>query len=568
MEINLETPESTQAVITVFGVGGAGGNAVNNMIEQKLQGAKFVVANTDAQALTGSLCENKLKLGNALKGLGAGAEPEIGRVAAQESIEEIKSYLEGSNMLFITAGMGGGTGTGASPVIAEIAREMNILTVAVVTKPFSFEGQRRMRVANAGLESLQKHVDTLIVVENQNLFRVANEQTTFKEAFQMADEVLHAGVKSITDLIHMPGLINLDFADIKTVISEMGKAMMGTGEAEGEDRAMNAAESALSNPLLDQSSMHGASGVLINVTCGSDITLNEVQIAVNRIKEEVDHDANIIFGSAFDEQLAGRIRVSIVATGIEGNGDSNDINHLGYKKNLLQDNEYIHHSSPKYNEKNYTNQTHSQTNTHSKTPPHSPSHSPSHSSTNANGNFMHKTENISSNYNHKKEIKDLDLETEIAINEHNISKQEYHDSIEKQLEEITNQLAAKNTNHDNRHYSTKHIDNQNNAEASYLNNIAQNNHKEEETANKPLMQKIANFFSLGKKKEQNHNQLNYKNYDANNHYQNQGINNNNINNTEANTRSINNLQENYLDDREESKTSEDIKRKPDFLKRY
>ena len=320
MNINFKAPEKVvlKPVITVFGVGGAGGNAVNNMIASKLQGACFVVANTDAQALEHSLCENKIQLGATVtKGVGAGASPEVGASAAEESADEIRGYLEGSNMVFVTAGMGGGTGTGASPVVAKIAKEMGILTVGVVTKPFQFEGDHRMKTADKGLIELQEYVDTLIVITNQNLFRIANERTTFADAFKMADDVLYAGVRGVTDLMIMPGLINLDFADIRSVMSEMGKAMMGTGEAGGEDRAIKAAEAAISNPLLDHSSMKGAKGVLINIT-GGDMTLFEVDAAANRIREEVgDSEANIIFGSTFDPDLEGVIRVSVVATGID-----------------------------------------------------------------------------------------------------------------------------------------------------------------------------------------------------------------------------------------------------------
>lgn len=321
MSISFKAPENIilKPVITVFGIGGAGGNAVNNMLAARLQGANFVVANTDAQSLEHSLCENKIQLGVAItKGLGAGASPEVGSMAAQESADEIRGYLEGSNMVFITAGMGGGTGTGASPVVAKIAKELGILTVGVVTKPFDFEGLHRMKTANKGLNELQQFVDTLIVIPNQNLFRIANERTTFADAFKMADDVLHAGVRGVTDLMIMPGLINLDFADIRTVMSEMGKAMMGTGEASGEDRAVKAAEEAISNPLLDHSSMCGARGVLINITGGSDMTLFEVDSAANRIRNEVgDSEANIIFGSTFNPDLNGIIRVSVVATGID-----------------------------------------------------------------------------------------------------------------------------------------------------------------------------------------------------------------------------------------------------------
>ncbi|TWB21219.1 cell division protein FtsZ [Nitrospirillum amazonense] len=308
----------TRPRITVFGVGGAGGNAVNNMIRSNLEGVEFVVANTDAQALTGSEATKRLQLGSTItRGLGAGSRPDVGRAAAEEQLEEILSYLEGTNMCFITAGMGGGTGTGAAPVIARAAREQGILTVGVVTKPFHFEGAHRMRIAESGINELAGYVDTLIIIPNQNLFRVANEKTTFADAFKMADDVLHSGVRGVTDLMVMPGLINLDFADIRTVMTEMGKAMMGTGEATGERRAVEAAEAAISNPLLDDVSMKGARGVLINITGGYDMTLFEVDEAANRIRDEVDPDANIIFGSTFDAQLDGKMRVSVVATGIE-----------------------------------------------------------------------------------------------------------------------------------------------------------------------------------------------------------------------------------------------------------
>lgn len=318
--IELKVPENIilKPTITVFGVGGAGGNAINNMITSNLQGVLFAVANTDAQALEHSLATHKIQLGaTTTRGLGAGAAREVGMAAAEESRDEIISRLEGSNMVFITAGMGGGTGTGAAPVVAKLAKELGILTVGVVTKPFHFEGAHRMRTADAGLAELQQYVDTLIVIPNQNLFRIANEKTTFTEAFRTADEVLKKGVQSITDLMIMPGLINLDFADISAVMSKMGKAMMGTGEASGENRAVSAAEMAIQNPLLDQSSMKGARGVLINIT-GGDMTLFEVDAAANRIREEVDNpEANIIFGSTFDPNLEGIIRVSVVATGIE-----------------------------------------------------------------------------------------------------------------------------------------------------------------------------------------------------------------------------------------------------------
>ncbi len=332
--ISFKAPENIvlKPVITVFGVGGAGGNAVNNMISANLQGANFVVANTDAQSLEHSLCENRIQLGAAItKGLGAGAAPEVGAAAAEESADEIRSYLEGSNMVFVTAGMGGGTGTGAGPVIAKIAKELGILTVGVVTTPFDFEGGRRKEIAQSGLTQLYKHVDTLIVIPNQNLFRIANERTTLTDAFKMADDVLHAGVRGVTDLMIMPGLINLDFADIRTVMSEMGKAMMGTGEASGEDRATKAAEAAIANPLLAQGSVKGARGVLINITGGNDMTLFEVDIAANRIRNEVGYNgANIIFGSTFNPALDGIIRVSVVATGI----DAEQVNDKDISKNI------------------------------------------------------------------------------------------------------------------------------------------------------------------------------------------------------------------------------------------
>jgi cell division protein FtsZ len=310
--------------ITVFGVGGAGGNAVNNMIKSNLEGVDFVVGNTDAQALKGSLCEKRLQLGTATtRGLGAGSKPDIGRASAEEQMDDIVQFLEGANMVFITAGMGGGTGTGAAPVIARAARERGLLTVGVVTKPFHFEGAHRMRLAEGGIAELQQYVDTLIIIPNQNLFRIANEKTTFADAFKMADDVLHSGVRGVTDLMVMPGLINLDFADIRSVMTEMGKAMMGTGEASGERRAIEAAEAAISNPLLDDVSMKGARGVLINITGGYDMTLFEVDEAANRVRDEVDPDANIIFGSTFDASLDGTMRVSVVATGIDAAAMSN-----------------------------------------------------------------------------------------------------------------------------------------------------------------------------------------------------------------------------------------------------
>jgi cell division protein FtsZ len=320
MAINLKAPElkELRPRITVLGVGGAGGNAVNNMISAKLEGVDFVVANTDAQSLAQSKAERRIQLGmRVTEGLGAGAQPDVGKGSAEETLDEIMEQLAGSHMVFITAGMGGGTGTGAAPVIARAVREMGILVVGVVTKPFAFEGDKRMRAAERGIAELQQFVHTLIVIPNQNLFRVANDRTTFAQAFSMADEVLHAGVRGVTDLIVMPGLINLDFADIKSVISEMGKAMMGTGEAEGEDRASRAADMAISNPLLDDVSMKGARGVLINITGGPDLMLFEVEQAANRVRAEVDPDANIIFGNTILDNMEGRIRVSVVATGID-----------------------------------------------------------------------------------------------------------------------------------------------------------------------------------------------------------------------------------------------------------
>ncbi len=320
MTINLNVPDIRELKprITVFGVGGAGGNAVNNMITAGLQGVDFVVANTDAQALTMSKAERIVQMGTQVtQGLGAGSQPDVGAAAAQEVIDEIKDHLSGANMVFVTAGMGGGTGTGAAPVIAATAREMGILTVGVVTKPFHFEGQRRMRTAETGIAELHKVVDTLLIIPNQNLFRVANEKTTFADAFAMADQVLYSGVACITDLMVKEGLINLDFADVRAVMKEMGKAMMGTGEATGEKRALTAAEAAIANPLIDDSSMKGAKGLLISITGGKDLTLFEVDEAATRIREEVDHDANIIVGATFDEALDGLIRVSVVATGID-----------------------------------------------------------------------------------------------------------------------------------------------------------------------------------------------------------------------------------------------------------
>jgi len=326
MAINISIPDvgpNLHPQITVLGVGGSGGNAVNNMMNSNLEGVDFVIANTDAQALQISNCKKKIQLGvKSTRGLGAGMRPDVGRQAAEETLNEISEKLDGSHMLFIAAGMGGGTGTGAAPVIAKLAREKGILTVGVVTKPFHFEGSQRMKLADKGLEELQQYVDTLLTIPNQNLFRIANEKTTFADAFKMADDVLYAGVRGVTDLMVQPGLINLDFSDVKTVMSEMGKAMMGTGEASGEGRAVAAAEAAIANPLIDDVSLKGAKGLIINITGGNDITLYEVDEAANRIKQEVDEDANIIYGTTCDERLEGVVRVSLVATGIDVNSEA------------------------------------------------------------------------------------------------------------------------------------------------------------------------------------------------------------------------------------------------------
>ncbi|HKR92964.1 cell division protein FtsZ [Novosphingobium sp.] len=328
MSINIGPPaiDELRPRIVVIGVGGAGGNAIANMIQAQIEGVDFVVANTDAQALNNSIAETRIQLGpDITQGLGAGSRPEVGRAAAEETLEEIDRILDGVHMVFIAAGMGGGTGTGAAPIIAQAAREKGVLTVGVVTKPFLFEGTRRMRSADAGIEELQKHVDTLIVIPNQNLFLVAKAETTFKEAFQLADEVLQQGVRSITDLMVMPGLINLDFADVRSVMGEMGKAMMGTGEGEGPNRALEAAERAIANPLLDGVSMQGAKGVIISIIGGDDMKLLEVDEAANHIRELVDSDANIIWGSAFNPDLQGKIRVSVVATGIEQTAEQAEV---------------------------------------------------------------------------------------------------------------------------------------------------------------------------------------------------------------------------------------------------
>ncbi len=355
MTINISLQDVEQNLhpkITVLGVGGSGGNAVNNMIEANLEGVDFLIANTDAQALQISKCSNKIQLGlNSTRGLGAGMRPEIGKQAAEEAIQDLADKLDGSHMLFIAAGMGGGTGTGAAPVIAKLAREKGILTVGVVTKPFHFEGSQRMKLADNGIDELQQFVDTLLTIPNQNLFRIANEKTTFSDAFKMADDVLYAGVRGVTDLMVQPGMINLDFSDIKTVMSEMGKAMMGTGEASGEGRAISAAEAAIANPLIDDVSLKGARGLIINITGGKDITLYEVDEAANRIRQEVDENANIIYGTTCDERLEGLVRVSIVATGIDADQNTNynnnesyaslSINNEIYKNNLVNNDAVI-----------------------------------------------------------------------------------------------------------------------------------------------------------------------------------------------------------------------------------
>ncbi len=347
--LNIAIPNNMQELtpkITVIGVGGAGGNAVNNMIESNLEGVDFVVANTDGQALANSIANRKIQLGlNVTKGLGAGSIPDIGRSAAEESIDDILTELNDSNMVFITAGLGGGTGTGAAPIIAKAAKEKGILTVCVVTKPFDFEGSHRKRIAEEGVQEIQKYADTLIIIPNQNLFRLANEKTGFAEAFGIADNVLHKGVCGVTDLMVKPGMINLDFADIRTVMSEMGKAMMGTGEASGENRAIEAADSAINNPLLDETSMKGAKAILINITGGNDMTLFEVDEAANRIRKEIDPNANIIFGSALDKNIEGSIRVSLVATGIskieQSNSIDNEVHSLFKNNEKLKDFETV-----------------------------------------------------------------------------------------------------------------------------------------------------------------------------------------------------------------------------------
>jgi len=358
MTINISIPDvgpNLRPQITVLGIGGSGGNAVNNMMNSNLEGVEFLIANTDAQALQISNCKKKIQLGiKSTRGLGAGMRPDVGRKAAEEAIDGISEMLEGSHMLFIAAGMGGGTGTGASPIIAKLAREKGILTVGVVTKPFHFEGTQRMKLAEKGLEELQQYVDTLLVIPNQNLFRIANEKTTFADAFKMADDVLYAGVRGVTDLMVQPGLINLDFSDVKTVMSEMGKAMMGTGEASGEGRSVAAAEAAIANPLIDDVSLKGAKGLIINITGGKDITLYEVDEAANRIKQEVDESANIIYGTTCDDRLEGVVRVSIVATGIDLNSAVSQ-KHSNSSSSLLIDNFVYKQRSREEKKDSFTN---------------------------------------------------------------------------------------------------------------------------------------------------------------------------------------------------------------------
>lgn len=355
MDFTLEEVDELKPQITVFGVGGAGGNAVNNMIESGLTGVSFVIANTDAQALVQNRAASRIQIGRAItQGLGAGARPEIGRASAEENLHEIVEHLKGSHMCFIAAGMGGGTGTGAAPVIARAAKEMDILTVGVVTKPFQFEGGHRMKLASQGIDELQQYVDTLIVIPNQNLFRIANERTTFAQAFELADQVLHSGVRGVTDLMLLPGLINLDFADVRSVMSEMGKAMMGTGEAEGDHRAIAAAEAAISNPLLDDVSLKGAKAVLINITGGDDLTLFDVDEATNRIRNDVDPEANIIFGAVFNENMNGKVRVSVVATGIDGARPA-QISHNAIDNATVPNRIYIPESSAPKKEVDYSN---------------------------------------------------------------------------------------------------------------------------------------------------------------------------------------------------------------------
>ena len=433
--LNIAIPNNMQELspkITVIGVGGAGGNAVNNMIESNLEGVDFVVANTDGQALANSIASRKIQLGlNITKGLGAGSMPNVGKSAAEESIDDIISELNDSNMVFITAGLGGGTGTGAAPVIAKAAKEKGILTVCVVTKPFEFEGSHRKRVAEEGIQEIQKYADTLIVIPNQNLFRLANEKTGFAEAFSIADNVLHKGVCGVTDLMVKPGMINLDFADIRTVMSEMGKAMMGTGEATGDNRAIEAADSAINNPLLDETSMKGAKAILINITGGSDMTLFEVDEAANRIRKEIDPNANIIFGSALDENIDGVIRVSLVATGI-----SNTENSVNYENLTKEENEV--HNQVKKEEKEYFAPINTFSSFEEKSKETSSSLNNLGEATNNISNNENRINNSDENYSDKDENSNFDIsiniDNEIGRNDGN----KLDDNLELNLEEKIN----------------------------------------------------------------------------------------------------------------------------------
>ena len=441
MTINIsiqDVVDNLHPKITVLGVGGSGGNAVNNMINANLEGVDFLIANTDAQALQISKCPNKIQLGlNSTKGLGAGMRPDIGKQAAEEAIQDLNEKFDGSHMLFIAAGMGGGTGTGAAPVIAKLAREKGILTVGVVTKPFHFEGSQRMKLADKGIEELQQYVDTLLIIPNQNLFRIANEKTTFSDAFKMADDVLYAGVRGVTDLMVQPGMINLDFSDIKTVMSEMGKAMMGTGEASGEGRAIAAAEAAIANPLIDDVSLKGAKGLIINITGGKDITLYEVDEAANRIKQEVDEEANIIYGTTCDERLEGLVRVSIVATGIDANINKLakpienfapiNINNEIYKNDNVetneQNNDQVNSIASNYEDKLID------------------------TSSEKDKNFIEENINIDNDNINEQKTEDLDTEL-ISENDHQDVVENISIETNDILEEVTNDIIEEDLKHD------------------------------------------------------------------------------------------------------------------------
>ena len=441
MTINIsiqDVVDNLHPKITVLGVGGSGGNAVNNMINANLEGVDFLIANTDAQALQISKCPNKIQLGlNSTKGLGAGMRPDIGKQAAEEAIQDLSEKFDGSHMLFIAAGMGGGTGTGAAPVIAKLAREKGILTVGVVTKPFHFEGSQRMKLADKGIEELQQYVDTLLTIPNQNLFRIANEKTTFSDAFKMADDVLYAGVRGVTDLMVQPGMINLDFSDIKTVMSEMGKAMMGTGEASGEGRAIAAAEAAIANPLIDDVSLKGAKGLIINITGGKDITLYEVDEAANRIKQEVDEEANIIYGTTCDERLEGLVRVSIVATGIDANINKLakpienfapiNINNEIYKNDNVetneQNNDQVNSIAGNYEDKLID------------------------TSSEKDKNFIEENINIDNDNINEQKTEDLDTEL-ISENDHQDVVENISIETNDILEEVTNDIIEEDLKHD------------------------------------------------------------------------------------------------------------------------